>query len=85
MRVRVLYFASLREALGLGREDVELSPEVVTAGALRAWLRARGEPWSEALADGRTLRVAVDQAMAEPDTPLRDGAEIAFFPPVTGG
>jgi molybdopterin synthase sulfur carrier subunit len=85
MRVQVLYFASLREALGLGREQLELPEEVDTAGRLRAWLRSRGPAWSDALADERTLRVAVDQAMAGPATRLRDGAEVAFFPPVTGG
>ena len=85
MRVQVLYFASLREALGLGREQVDLPAGIDTAGALRAWLRTRGDAWSEALSDARTLRVAVDQSMAGPGTPLRDGAEVAFFPPVTGG
>ncbi|MFM1991896.1 MAG: molybdopterin synthase, small subunit [Pseudomonadota bacterium] len=85
MKVEVLYFASLREALGTGRESVELPAGVATAGALRAHLRARGGAWAEALADSRTLRVAVDQAMAAADAPLRDGAEVAFFPPVTGG
>lgn len=85
MKVRVLYFASLREALGVDREQLDLPAGVATAGALRAWLRTRGAPWDAALADGRTLRVAVDQAMAGPATALRDGAEVAFFPPVTGG
>jgi molybdopterin synthase sulfur carrier subunit len=85
VKVRVLYFASLREAVGVDREQIELPPQVSTAGALRAWLRARGAPWDEALAEGRALRVAVDQAMAGPPTALHDGAEVAFFPPVTGG
>ena len=85
MKVDVLYFASLREAVGLAREQLALPGEVTTAGALRAHLRARGGAWAEALAEGRTLRVAVDQAMAAAETPLRDGAEVAFFPPVTGG
>jgi len=85
VRVEVLYFASLREALGCARETLELPGGVATAGALRDHLRARGGAWADALADTRTLRVAVDQAMAAPDTPVRDGAEIAFFPPVTGG
>lgn len=85
MRVEVLFFAGLREALGTARESVELPAGVATAGALRAHLRARGGAWADALADTRTLRVAVDQAMAAPDAPLRDGAEVAFFPPVTGG
>ena len=85
MKVEVLYFAGLREAVGTAREALELPPGVDTAGGLRAWLRARGGSWAEALAETRTLRLAVDQAMAGPDARLHDGAEVAFFPPVTGG
>ncbi len=85
MKVALRYFASLREALGRDGEDLELPETVTTAGALRGHLRLRGEPWADALAETRTLRVAIDQAMASPDTPLHDGAEVAFFPPVTGG
>ena len=85
MRVRILYFASLRESLGVDREEIDLPVEVVDAAALRAWLRARGGPWAEALAERRAVRVAVNQAMATPATPLAPGVEVAFFPPVTGG
>jgi molybdopterin synthase sulfur carrier subunit len=85
VKVDVLYFASLREAVGCSRETLALPPGVATAGRLREHLRGRGGAWGDALADGRILRVAVDQTMAGPDTPLRDGAEVAFFPPVTGG
>jgi molybdopterin synthase sulfur carrier subunit len=85
MTITILYFAGLREALGSSRESVALPAGVDTAGALRAWLRQRGGAWAEQLAEGRVLRVAVDQAVADPGTPLRAGAEVAFFPPVTGG
>jgi molybdopterin synthase sulfur carrier subunit len=85
VKVEVLYFAGLREAVGTARERLELPEGVATAAALRAHLRARGGAWAEALAETRILRVAVDQAMAGADAPLRDGAEVAFFPPVTGG
>lgn len=85
MKVRVLYFASLREALSCASEDLTLPVDVSTAAALRAHLRSRGGVWHDALAEGRSIRVAVDQAMATADAPLRDGAEVAFFPPVTGG
>ena len=85
MTITILYFAGLRETLGTGRESVELPRDVATAAQLRAWLRQRGGAWAEALADGRAVRIAIDQAMARPDTPLRPGAEVAFFPPVTGG
>ncbi|HMN66028.1 MAG: molybdopterin converting factor subunit 1 [Burkholderiaceae bacterium] len=85
MTVTILYFAGLREALGTGRETVDLPAGVATAAQLRAWLRSRGGAWAEALAEGRAIRIAIDQAMARADTPVRQGAEVAFFPPVTGG
>ena len=85
MSIRILYFASLREALGSSGETLVPPAGVATAGQLRDWLRERGGVWAEQLADGRSLRVAVDQQMAEASTPLRPGAEVAFFPPVTGG
>jgi len=85
VRVTVLYFAGLREALGVSRESCELPPEVATPQQVRAWLRERGGAWATALAEGRNVRAAVDQVMASVDAPLRDGAELAFFPPVTGG
>ena len=85
MKIKVLYFAGLREALGNAAETVEPPAAVVTAGDLRAWLRQRGGVWAEQLAEGRAVRVSVAQAMADSGTPLSDGAEVAFFPPVTGG
>jgi molybdopterin synthase sulfur carrier subunit len=85
VRLRILYFASLREALGLDREDIDLPDDVQTAAALRDHLSARGGAWTLAFAPDRTLRVAIDQSLATPDARLHDGAELAFFPPVTGG
>lgn len=85
MSITILYFAALREALGTGRETVELPAGVNNAGQLRNWLRERGGAWSEALAENRSIRIAVDQSMARAETPLRSGGEVAFFPPVTGG
>ncbi len=82
MSVRVLYFAGLREAFGTAGESVELPAGVATAGALRDWLAAQGR---YQLASAKNLRCAVNQAMASPDAPVRDGDEVAFFPPVTGG
>lgn len=83
--VTLLYFARLREALGTGREQLVLPPGVATLGALRAHLANRGEAWSREMAVGRNLRAAVNQDIAGPDTPVKDGDEVAFFPPVTGG
>jgi molybdopterin synthase sulfur carrier subunit len=85
MRVRIRYFASLRESLEVDVESVELPVDVRTAGGLRDWLIARGGVWADQLAVGRPVRIAVAQRMADPATPLSEGQEIAFFPPVTGG
>ena len=85
MQVRILYFAGLREALQNAGESVQLPAQVKTAGELRQWLIARGAPYAEALGAGKAVRISVDQLMAQADTPLADGVEVAFFPPVTGG
>lgn len=85
MKLTVLYFARVRESIGRDRDEVEVPPSVRTVGALREWLVARGAPWAAAFTEIRRIRAAVDQAMAGDDAPLHDGAEVAFFPPVTGG
>lgn len=82
--IHLRYFASLREALGPG-ETLTLPDDAATVAALRATLRARGGAHAELLDAGRAVRCAVDQVMATETAPLRDGAEVAFFPPVTGG
>ena len=85
MRVKVLYFASIREKLGKGAEEIELPAGIATIAGLRAHLQSRGGAWAEALADGRLLRTAVNQDMAPPAAAIKPGDEVAFFPPVTGG
>ena len=81
--IRILFFANLRETLGAG-ESLPYSNDIATAGALRDVLANRGEQW-QALNSTRNLRVAVNQRMVDFDAPVRDGDEVAFFPPVTGG
>lgn len=83
MKVSVKYFASIREAVGSAAEAVETG--ALTLGELRDELIARGGVYAECLARGRAVRMAVDQVMGSDATALRDGAEVAFFPPVTGG
>jgi molybdopterin synthase sulfur carrier subunit len=85
MTLTLLYFARLRENLGTGSEKVEPGASVTDVAELLDWLRARGDVWSEELGPSKSLRVAVNQEMADFATPLRDGDEVAFFPPVTGG
>ncbi len=85
MKIQLRFFASIREALGTSHEALELPPHIDTVGALRSHLRERGEAWAAALAPGRALRMACNQQMADEATPLSEGCEVAFFPPVTGG
>jgi molybdopterin synthase sulfur carrier subunit len=84
MDVKVLFFAGLREALGVSSESLALPAGVGTVGAVRDHLAARGQAWS-ALATAKNLRSAVNQQMVGPDAPVKAGDEVAFFPPVTGG
>ena len=83
--VTILYFARLRQSLGLAIERVELPPGAASVNGLREMLRARGGAWTEELAPDRAVCIAVNQEMAERETALRHGDEVAFFPPVTGG
>jgi molybdopterin synthase sulfur carrier subunit len=83
MQITVRYFASIREALGTGSET--LQTQAATLSALRDELLARGGAHAEALARHRAVRTALNQVMADETSALSDGAEVAFFPPVTGG
>ncbi len=83
MKLTIRYFAALREALG-AQETLELAPGATVAD-VRATLVARGGRHAELLAPTRPVRCAVDQTLVPETTPVADGAEVAFFPPVTGG
>ena len=83
MKITVRYFASLREALG-GSEIVDVAVGS-TLGALRDALLARGGRHAEVLARGKAVRCALAQVMSDESALLGEGAEVAFFPPVTGG
>ncbi len=83
--IRLLYFASLRDRLGSSGETLKLPAEVRDVAGLRRWLRSRGGPWSEVFAEEETVLAAVNQEMASDDTPVEEGDEVGFFPPVTGG
>lgn len=83
--IRVLYFARVREELGVGEESMTLPEGVRSVDALTAHLRARGPRWAGALAENRRLLVAVNQSVATAPAALNDGDEVAYFPPVTGG
>lgn len=83
MQIRLRFFASLREALGA--EEALLVAPGTTVGALRDGLVARGGEHARLLAEGRAVRVALNHEMADEQAVLSEGAEVAFFPPVTGG
>ncbi|HET7880763.1 MAG TPA: molybdopterin converting factor subunit 1 [Acetobacteraceae bacterium] len=81
----ILYFAWLRERTGTSEESVPLPADVSTVGGLVAWLAARSPGHASAFVNRRAVRCAVNQEFAAPETRIRPGDEIAFFPPVTGG
>ena len=83
MKIRVRYFAQLREIMGCSEEWVET--EAPGVDGLRRQLMDRGAHEAEALAEGKALRCALNQQLCAWHTPLHAEAEVAFFPPVTGG
>jgi sulfur-carrier protein len=83
--MKVLYFAWLRERVGVPEEEVEPPAEVATVGALMDWLADRDEAHAYAFENRRVVRAAIDQVHVKPTTALAGAREIAFFPPMTGG
>jgi len=85
MATEILYFAWVREKIGIGAETLDLPTGLTTVADLVAWLSERSTGHAEALADPARLRAAVDQIFVPLDAPLGRPREIAIFPPVTGG
>ena len=83
--MHILYFASLREALDTGSEDVEPPLETATVADLVKWLQTRGGRWTETLSSEKRWRVAVNRQLVGLEGRVKAGDEVAFFPPVTGG
>jgi molybdopterin synthase sulfur carrier subunit len=85
--MKLLYFAWVRERIGVPEEEVELPPGIGTVAELVGWLRTRGPEFEAAFTDAGkgVVRTAIDRVHARPDTPLGKAREIAFFPPMTGG
>lgn len=83
MKIHIKYFASIRETLGQGSETLDTAAP--TVAALRDELIARGAGYAESLARGKAVRVALNQTLSDESAALVEGAEVAFFPPVTGG
>jgi len=83
--MKILYFAWVRQRVGLGEETVDLPDGVRTVAELIEWLKTRDEAYANAFADLRVIRAALNQSLVPLDTPLSGAREVAFFPPVTGG
>lgn len=82
--IKICYFARLREELGTGEEELALPDSVTDVNSLRRLLSQREGAWNDALSAPAVL-IAVNHETAQPDTPIKEGDEVAFFPPVTGG
>jgi len=85
MSLKVLYFAWVREQVGIGEETVEVPSDVATVADLMAWLCMRDDGYANAFGKAPLIRAAVDQEHAGHETLIAGAREIAFFPPVTGG
>ncbi|VVE33460.1 molybdopterin converting factor subunit 1 [Pandoraea fibrosis] len=85
MQIDLRFFASVREALNVAEERVEVPAGIATVGDVRQWLCDRGPVWAETLGEQRLLRMALNHTMVPATTRLTEGCEVAFFPPVTGG
>ena len=85
MKVKLLFFAALREQLGKSGEEIELPSELGTVAGLRAHLKSRGGAYEKAFAEKALVRIAVNQDMVPASARIKAGDEVAFFPPVTGG
>lgn len=83
--VKLLYFAWVREKVGLAEESVELPEHLETVSDLVGWVRSRGPEYAAAFERHDVIRAAIDQRHVRPSASIRGAREIAFFPPVTGG
>jgi molybdopterin synthase sulfur carrier subunit len=85
MRLKLVYFAWVRERIGKPDEEVELPAETATVADVVRWLKARGEEYAYAFENEGVVRAAIDQKHVRADAPLAGARELAFFPPMTGG
>ena len=83
--VKLVYFAWVRERIGLAEEVVNLPDSVLTVSDLAAWLQLRGEEYAYAFENPSIVRAAINRKHVKPDTVIAGASEIAFFPPMTGG
>jgi sulfur-carrier protein len=85
VKIKLLYFAWVRERVGRAEEEIELPAGVSTIGELMAWLAAKGEHYAYAFENPKVIRAAIDRSHVRADARIEGAGEIAFFPPMTGG
>jgi molybdopterin synthase sulfur carrier subunit len=83
--MKLLYFAWVRERIGIPEEEIDPPANVRTVGDLVAWLKERGEEYAYAFENAKVVRAAIDKTHVKPDAMIAGAREIAFFPPMTGG
>ena len=83
--ITILYFARLKESLNYSTEEIDLPTDVNSIAALKLHLAKRGEAWANLFNGQQTIRAAINHALVENDDVIKNGDEVAFFPPVTGG
>lgn len=83
--MKAVYFAWVRERIGMAEEEISPPREVETVRQLIDWMARRGEGYAAAFANPGTIRAAIDKAHAAPDARIGAAREVAFFPPMTGG
>ena len=83
--MKLRYFAWVRERIGKAEEELDPPSDVATVGELVEWLKRRGDGYAYAFENPRIVRAAIDRNHVRADARIENAAEIAFFPPMTGG
>ncbi len=85
MKIKVLYFARIKEAVNYSTEEVDLPNDILTITALKNWLALRGETWANLFSGKQVVRAAINHILVDDLAAIQANDEVAFFPPVTGG
>ncbi len=85
MKIKVLYFARIKEAVNYSTEEVDLPSDILTITALKNWLALRGEVWANLFDGKQVVRAAINHTLVDDLAAIHANDEVAFFPPVTGG